>query len=51
MKPNRQIVDNFLSDLWITCGQLGILHSEKDFLGGAGEGKRRVVHYRGTLSS
>ena len=28
-----------------------ILHSEKDFLGGAGEGERRVVHYRGTMSS
>jgi len=27
-----------------------ISHSEKDFLGGGGEGKRRVVHYRGTLS-
>jgi hypothetical protein len=28
-----------------------ISHSEKDFLGGGGEGKRRVVLYRGTLSS
>ena len=28
-----------------------ISHSEKDFLGGGGEGKRRVVHYVGTLSS
>jgi hypothetical protein len=28
-----------------------ISHSEKDFLGAAGEGKRRVVHYWGTLSS
>ena len=28
-----------------------ISHSEKDFLGGAGEGERRVVLYRGTLSS
>ena len=28
-----------------------ISHSEKDFLGGAGGGERRVVHYRGTLSS
>ena len=27
-----------------------ISHSEKNFLGDAGEGKRRVVHYRGTLS-
>jgi hypothetical protein len=26
-----------------------ISHSEKDFLGGGGEGKRRVVHYRGTV--
>jgi len=31
MKPDRQIVDNLPSDLWITCGQLGIPHSEKDF--------------------
>jgi len=28
-----------------------ISHSEKYFLGGAGGGERRVVHYRGTLSS
>jgi hypothetical protein len=28
-----------------------ISHSEKDFSGGAGGGKGRVVHYRGTLSS
>lgn len=28
-----------------------ISHSENNFLGDAGEGKRRVVHYRGTLSS
>jgi hypothetical protein len=28
-----------------------ISHSEKDFLGGGGEGERRWVHYRGTLSS
>ena len=28
-----------------------ISHSEKDFLGGGGEGERRVVLFRGTLSS
>jgi len=28
-----------------------ISHSEKDFWAAAGEGERRVVHYRGTLSS
>ena len=28
-----------------------ISQSEKDFLGGAGGGERRVVLYRGTLSS
>jgi hypothetical protein len=33
MKPDWQIVDNLPSDLWITCGQLEISHSEKDFSG------------------